>query len=214
LCCGKPGPHSTGKNESTAKLPQDLTIKISLGKAGNFTDEARLVDADLHSFREAEIRTLNRAATRTRTYARNLLAKKYNITVGAIDEKMSIDRARQAKAESAVKARGTKIDLVNFGSTQGPQGVTVEVIRGSRKLLRNPRNKKLSSFFATPKSGSNAGKRGIYTRQTAKRFPIRRYFGPSIPQLFGSKAIKAALDDFVASILPEIFHEEFTKGSS
>lgn len=76
--------------------------------------------------------------------------------------------------EFAVDVSGEPVPLVAYPNRQGKKGVTVEVNRGKRTLVKG-------SFVATMKSGH----KGVFKRRGTARLPIR--------ELMGSRPVDALL---------------------
>lgn len=115
------------------------------------------------------LRDMNAEATK-RIRARKRLAPKY------IKRAITMQRkgATIENAEWALKVSGEPVPLVAYPHRQTRRGVSVEVNRGKRTLVRG-------TFKATMKSGHI----GIFRRRGKARLPIQ--------ELFGSRPIDALL---------------------
>lgn len=91
-------------------------------------------------------------------------------------------------------------------SRQALKGISVEVIKGSRKIVR-------SAFLAT----TNKGGIGIWRRAGKERMQIKRLFGPSIKGMFIKIGGKTIAEKVVGERLAQIFRRnveryEYKKG--
>ncbi len=175
----------------------DFSVNIDLA--------TRALNTIGQSAREAAVRSLNESAKEVKARATSIISSAYNIKPAAISPKISITEARETNLEARIKASGAKIELIEFASGQSSAGVTVLVKTSHGRKLVEPREAASKGFIVKPK----AGKKGIFVRQTEKRFPIRRLFGPSIPQLFGAREIRETLSAFAEERIEEHITEEF-----
>jgi hypothetical protein len=101
-----------------------------------------------------------------------------------------------ATMEWAVKASGDPVPLIAYPARQTRKGVSVEVNRGKRTLIKG-------AFIATMKNGH----RGVFQRKGKARLPIR--------ELLGSRPVDALLHageaDAVAARGGESFGATFTR---
>lgn len=92
--------------------------------------------------------------------------------------------------EWAIDVSGKNVPLTAYPHRQTRRGVSVEVNRGKRSIVRG-------SFMATMKSGH----RGIFVRQGPQRLPIR--------ELFGSRPVDALLHQGEAQAVAERGQKSF-----
>jgi len=158
--------------------------------------------AEQQNVARAQARALNRTAEQVRTEAGREIRKEYNVTLRGIRQASRILRARISSRfpRAEVVFSGRSINLYEFGARavnpwnvpgrsrrRRGGGVSVQVkVRGGRKLIRN-------AFIATLVGGQNAGKKGVFRRQGAARYPIRFLPSLSIPQMSAQRAVAAAL---------------------
>jgi hypothetical protein len=155
--------------------------------------------------REAAVRSLNESAQDVKKRAIEVISSGYNIKPEAVESRLKVKDARENNLQSEIRASGSKIELIEFSSMAAASGVTVLVKTSHGRKLVHPQAAASKGFIATPASG----KTGIFVRQTDKRYPIRRLFGPSIPQLFGSKDIVRDLSSYAEEQIEHHIDEEF-----
>lgn len=136
--------------------------------------------------RNATVRALNKAAGNMRTEASKTVRQRRNLKAAVIKQAMRIYRATRTALSAELVATGRPIPLRDYGAKQGRAGVTVRIEprKGRRPLVRHKGNK----AFAVGKFGDH-----IYARETERRLPIKKLFGPSIPTALTSQAIKDAI---------------------
>lgn len=153
----------------------------------------------------AMIRTLNIVARSLRTEASKAIRETYAIRKSDVDKHIEIRLASPGIPAAIVRARGKRTPLFVFRArwSRSAAGATVQVkLSGGRKLIRH-------TFTATMKSGHQ----GVFERlkeddTRAARLPIQEHYGPSIPQMAGSKAMTRRLEAFVDREIPKVFDRE------
>lgn len=132
---------------------------------------------------QATARALNRTATTVRAQASRRIRERYNLKAGAIRAQMRISRANRGRLTAEVIASGRPIPLIEFSARQTRKGVSVQVIRGRRKV-------RLHAFVAKMRTGHV----GVFERTSSKRLPIRELFSVSLPSAFTQKEILTSIE--------------------
>jgi len=164
------------------------------------------VKAYAEAFPEAGSAALNRMAQQSRTQANRLVRERYNVKAGVLNSALTTERSTKTTLRSKVKAKGRRIPLVEFGargripSSKRSVGVSVEVVRGRRLTSAG-------TFLAIPTFGRNTGAKGVYMRWGKTQYPIRRLYGPSVPQMFTATAVYRKLIEFVHERLPKLVYD-------
>ena len=112
-----------------------------------------------------------------RSEATKRIRERKRIRIKAIREALVLRRPKGSSLdglEFRVDVRGKPIALVQYPHRQTRKGVSVEVNRGKRTLVK-------SAFIATMRNGHT----GVFVRRGAKRLPIR--------ELLGSRPVDALL---------------------
>lgn len=132
---------------------------------------------------QATASALNRTATTGRVQASRRIRERYNLKAGAIRAQMRIVRANRGRLTAEVIASGRPIPLIEFAARQVGTGVSVSVIRGSRKV-------RLHAFIAKMKTGHV----GVYERTSRRRLPIKELFSVSLPRAFTRAEILTSIE--------------------
>lgn len=122
---------------------------------------------------------LNRATTNMNTNIKKEIRKEYHIKAGDINATLSKTRASKGSLSASVKSKGHLIGLDKFK-------VSPKSINPKRKSLvtiavKKSGGKKVKGAFMADVNGAK-----LFMRLNKSRLPIRRLFGPSIPQMLGS----------------------------
>lgn len=104
--------------------------------------ELRHANRDLYQgiYEDAVRRALNESITRGRRNLGAIIIRHYNsaaFTPTAVRSGLIIERARRGKLTARIWVSGKPLPITYFSPRQTPQGITVEIIKGRRKLLRS-----------------------------------------------------------------------------
>jgi hypothetical protein len=150
----------------------------------------------------AVVRALNRTATTIRAEAARDINEEYpGLKIGAIKDKIDIQRANKITQRAIVSVSGRPIPIVEFAARQTAAGVTVKV-KGTRKLLRG-------AFLATMPSGHI----GVFYRRgppgaRVARLPIDQVFSISLPVAFSNKRVMDAVVRAAQERFPDALSQE------
>lgn len=112
------------------------------------------------------MRKAGSTATRDmRSEASKRVRRRKRIKAKAVRQALVVRKAKGRRLEGqewAIDVRGDTVRLADYPARQTKRGVSVEVNRGKRTLLR-------SAFMATMRSGH----RGVFIRRGPRRLPIR-----------------------------------------
>jgi hypothetical protein len=150
----------------------------------------------------AVVRALNRTATTIRAEAAREINGEYpGLKIGAIKDKIDIQRANKITQRAIVSVSGRPIPIVEFAARQTAAGVTVKV-KGTRKLLRG-------AFLATMPSG-HVGvfyRRGVAGSRVG-RTPIDQVFSISLPVAFSNQKVMDAVVRAAKERFPDALSQE------
>lgn len=146
----------------------------------------------------ARVSALNRIATTARAEAARQLAGRRGLKVGTIREQIRIVRASRALERAEVIVRGQPIPLRDYAARATRRGVTVMVTKGRRKHIKFKGN----AGFQIERWGNH-----VFVREGAKRLPIRKLWGPSLPSTFSQKVITNAVIAAAREAWPKRFAE-------
>lgn len=132
------------------------------------------------------VRALNRAVTATRDEVSRAIRAEYAVPARDVKNTMYVRKATRVYKVGILYARGKmSIPLIRWGARQTKKGVTVLIRKGGgRKRVVSKDGQKLPGVFIA--------KGEVYARQTARRTPIRRLYGPSFLAYFGKPEVIAA----------------------
>lgn len=130
---------------------------------------------------------LNRAVSNVATNVGREIRQEYTIKSGDVEATLEKTRANKSNLSAIVRSKGELVPLDRFKvspKTVQPRRkkpIKVGVKKGGLKTT-------LDAFV----SDINGIK--VFKRTTQKRLPIRRLFGPSVPQMLGNEEIIAKID--------------------
>jgi hypothetical protein len=167
---------------------------------------------DKRTIAKGTARGLNKMAEQARTAQKNRLRSLYTIKARAISKAVKLLRAKPSKLVATLRASGRNIRLTEYSANQNIKGVSVKIKRGGG------RKKFIGHFKAELQVGvgeDRKGVMGVFRRPDPPVRPRREFHlpiihvkGPSVPQLYGSKAAMRDLSKFVGRKLdPLIGHE-------
>jgi len=149
---------------------------------------------------------INRAAERARTLAVREIQKNIGATAQKnIRDVLKIDKAFVSKTGAkeqlfaTIYAKSTKKDRIRIYE-MGPKPKNVTKKRPVGGVSYGPQNKLLKGAFIVDFGNK---RKGVFTRLTAKRFPIVENRGPSIAYVFSQPAITNKLKEFLRTKVPE-----------
>lgn len=165
------------------------------------------IKTNIDKFIKTEIKNMNNAvkkattsaSTKTAaqglTFAKRTIREDYNIKAADLGKVMKKTKAYKGRHASII-ATGRGIALSKFRARQLKKGVSVSVKKGTRKLLPG-------RFIATMKSGH----KGVYTRKSKTRLPIKELYGPGAATLFGSRRVMRKTVSFIRQKYPVIYEQ-------
>jgi hypothetical protein len=135
----------------------------------------------------------------------------YKLKISDIKKAIKINRASSGNLRADAVASGRPISLINYGAKEAkPNGVSVDVLSG-RKVIAH-------AFIATTKNGtkqvfvrepSAAHKKVIKGGKAVwSALPIRKLYGPSIPDALANKAVADAIIALIDERFPVILEHE------
>lgn len=135
----------------------------------------------------ATARALNRAGTQSRTAIIDALAGQTGLKKGEIRKAFSFVPASSGRLAVRIVARGPHTSLSRFGARQTARGVSAAPWAKRRVF---------PSTFIVAKLGGH-----VYVRTSRKRFPIKKLYGPAIPNEMVKDAAAQAFHDTAPRVL-------------
>lgn len=123
---------------------------------------------------------LNRTLTTLVTSISKEIREGYHIKAADIKKTITKKNANKNDLSGSIKSRGRVIGLDHFKKSQTKKTLKAAVKKTGLKPIEN-------AFLA------NTNGEKIFVRTSKKRLPIKRLYGPSVPQMFKSREIKEEL---------------------
>lgn len=164
-----------------------MNLKIDIDKKKLIEVEVKLGNLK-HKAPQAIYRSLNRAANTAKSTAGKEAKNKYYIKSTEVKETISVVKANRTRLGAEVRSKGSTIPLDHFKYTpksprphNPPKSLKVGVERGGLK--------ELVGAFVTDINGPK-----VFERVGKKRLPIKRLYGPSVPQMLKKQGIKETIE--------------------
>lgn len=126
---------------------------------------------------------LNRALTNVASNVSKEVRQDYNIKAADIKSTLEKTRASKANLSAIVRSRGNLIPLDRFKVS--PKKVSPKRKTPIKIAVKKTGMKPLGGAFVADISGIK-----VFKRQSKKRLPIDRLFGPSVPQMLQNEGIR------------------------
>lgn len=155
----------------------DSNIKEVERKLGEFKEKAPNAIAS----------ALNRAATNLKSNISKEVRKEYHIKARDINETLKVFKASRSKLSAKVESKGKALGLDKFKVS--PKTVNPRRKSQLKIAVKKDGIKQILGAFIADIHGIK-----VFTRDTKKRLPISRRFGPSVPQMVGDEEISEKLN--------------------
>lgn len=149
--------------------------------------------------RLAAVSAINRTVTKMRTQTSKTIRENYVVKAADIKSTLKIRRASSARMHGVIASHGRPLLLTAFrvrANKRGPVKVQVKKQTGAKSVP--------GMFLGTSRRGYTGA---MYRRQPA-RYPLRVPYGPSVPQMFGSRDVIGELTPKAEATLNERFLHE------
>jgi hypothetical protein len=178
----------------------------------NIRDVIDELNAASRETRPAVVRALNKVIAKVKTRAaRNVRDAGYKLKIADIKKAIQIKGATSGRLRADALASGRPIALIKYGARQVSKGVAVNVLNG-RKVIAH-------AFVANTSNGPQVFERepGGKHKKVVKNgkvqwsgLPIRKLFGPSIPDALANKVVAQAIIDLINEDFPKQLEHELT----
>lgn len=149
--------------------------------------------------RRAIIRGLNKTASNVRVSASRAIRQRRSLSAKVVNDALAIRRANAQRLISSIVVTGKPIPLRDYKARPTKRGVTVQVSKGSRKLIEHRGNR----AFIVNKIGGH-----VFAREGKGRLPIKKLFGPSLPSTFLQEQVRRAWTATALEAMPKRLAEE------
>lgn len=126
---------------------------------------------------------LNRGMTNVNSNIRKEIRKDYHIKAGDINATLSRNRANKGSLTATVQSKGHLIGLDKF--KVNPKTVNPKRSTPIRVAVKKSGGNTIGSGFVADINGPK-----LFMRTKKSRLPIRRLFGPSVPQMLDRQDIR------------------------
>lgn len=141
---------------------------------------------------------VNRALTAGRKTLSVGIRSEYSIAAGTIKAHTRLKRASAGMPDGSMVISGHAIDLMEFSPRISGKGMVSVKVKKARKTLRH-------SFFV-------ASQAGLYHRITEKRFPIKREYSLSVPQMAGNVNVVSKVEERMRTVFEDRLQHALTYG--
>lgn len=155
---------------------------------------------------KAAARAINRAATAAKTEAWKQIKNTY-----------TIKRARVSKAWDKIKkatASNLSAKLISRGPVMALSYFKTKPKSPPKRRPKNPVYAQVRHDGGGPIRGAfvarmKSGHTGVFHRKNGnKSYPIQQNYGPSVPQMLGSKTVSAFIEERASAVLNQRFEHE------
>lgn len=172
------------------------------------------VDVDKKMIREVEKRlgemshkapnvisnALNRALTNVSTNISKEVRKEYVIKAGDVKETLKKQKSTKSTLSASVRSVGGPVPLDRFRVS--PRTVQPKRKKPIKIAVKKDGLKETLGAFIADISGIK-----VFKRQTKRRLPIKRLFGPSVPQMVNEEVSERINEEGRAMFLRRLDHE-------
>ena len=141
-------------------------------KLGNFHNKAP----------NAISNAMNRAASNINKNVKKEVRKEYNIKSKDVGSTLNVTRATRSSLGAEVRSKGSPIPLDRFKVS--PKTVNPNRKSPIKVAVKRDGLKKVLGAFVLDINGKK-----VFERTSDSRLPIRRLFGPSVPQMIGNEEV-------------------------
>lgn len=156
---------------------------------------------------KAASRAINRALESAKAEAVRAVRQEYTVRATDVRKTITITKSTPESLEGRVTSTGQVIALSKFQiSPSKPVKRHKSPVKAQVK--REGGRKPLGRAFVAK---MNSGHIGVFTRKTAKRFPIEQLYGPSIPQMLGSETVTGFVEEKAMETLDKRLEHEISR---
>jgi hypothetical protein len=161
--------------------------------------------------RPAVVRALNKTIAQVKVRgAREVRDAGYKLKISDIKNAIKVNRANSGQLRASAVASGRPIPLIKYNARPVSSGVSVDVLNGRKVIahafITNTTNGTKQVFVREP----NAKHKKIVKNGKAQwtALPLRKLYGPSIPDGMANKAVADAIVGLMTERFPIILEHE------
>lgn len=125
---------------------------------------------------------LNRTVTTVASNIKKEVRKEYNIKALDVTQSITKTKASRTKMTAMVASKGTPIPLDRFKLS--PRAVQPKRKKPIKAGVKKGGLKEVVGAFVSDLNGIK-----VFQREGKKRLPVKRLYGPSVPQMLGSQEV-------------------------
>jgi len=156
---------------------------------------------------KVQARAINRAAVAAKTSIVEQARKEYYVSVAGVRDKIKITNATEEKPYARIKAKGTRIELVNFKTDPNAVGKRTSVLKVA--VVKGGGFKELPGAFLA--KGISSGKVHVLKRTGKERYPIHIKYGISVPEMIGSNKVRLVVEERAREVLDNRLEHEINR---
>lgn len=184
---------------------------MKLVVTSNVQDIIKELKAGAAETKPAVVRALNRTIDQVKVRAsREVRSAGYKLKASDIKNAISINRASPSRLRADAVASGRPIPLIKYNARQVGAGVSVDVLNGRKVVahafIANSANGTPQVLMRAP--GAKHKKIMKNGKAVWTALPIKKLFGPGIPDALANKAVAQAMLDLIAERFPIILEHE------
>lgn len=163
------------------------------------SDMRKVQDALSHipdGIEQAAARAINRAAYAGRSAAARKARMEYYVLHKSVISTITIKPATENTLLARIKSRGPRRELVDFKVNPSTVRKVSMVRVGKRKA--DGMQDMPGAFVAY---GTKTGRMHVLRRTTKDRYPLHIKYGPSVPEMIGSKSVAAWVEERAQEVL-------------
>lgn len=147
---------------------------------------------------------LNRTMSNLAANISREVRSEYAIKAGDIKETLEKKRANRNDLSAHVKSKGGVIGLDHFKVL--PKTVQPKRKKPIKIGVKKGSTKDLPGSFVADKNGLK-----VFIRNTRKRLPIRRLYGPSVPQMLKNEGVQESLNEKARVMFEQRLEHEISR---
>lgn len=184
----------------------------------NFPEVQRqLVRLGTQVYQQAAVSAINKTAKQAKTAMSREIRREYNLPARKVNESLRISAATfkqgvvniNASLESPAEY-GRSLNVIHFLEKKGRRGRAAQISKGKKGVDQDVRFKIKNSSASVVIKGAFVGNKGrtVFRRVGKQRLPIEPVQAVGVPQMFNTRRINEAVQQFVRDKFPEVFARE------
>ena len=158
--------------------------------------------------RIAAMNAINRAMRAGAVKAAKAATEHYTVSNGAVRAKIKTSRATVQQLQARITSRGRALKLTDYDTRPGKvTGKRPKVLKVN--VLRSTGFQPIKGAFLAV--GKKTGKLGAFIRLKDSRYPITQLYGPSIPEILGTRNVSEAVESRAEEVLGDRFNHEVAR---